>query len=99
MTITFDLDAEKEAQLRERARREGENCDLSEAARMIVSAWLDWEAEELAASVQALREAEQAIAEGRFRPLSEYVAEHRKKYGYPDNWSPLANEKDESCLP
>ena len=57
------------------------------------------EEREKAEMIEALRECEQILAEGRFRPLSECLEEHRKKYGYPADWSPIADEKDESCLP
>jgi len=84
--MTYTLDAELEARLKERPLDEGENLDLNETAQMIIRAWLDWEAEDMADAIEGIKRGQQAVAEGRTRPLSEFIAAQRKKYGRSAEW-------------
>lgn len=84
--MTIDLAPELEARLQERAQRRGKNADLNAAAQMMIQAYLDWEAQEIAETVEAIKEGEKAFDEGRWRPLADVIATQREKYGYPADW-------------
>ncbi len=95
--MILDLGAELEARLKERPLDEGENLDLNETAQMMIQAYLDWEAQELAESVAAIKEGEKAFEEGRWSPLADVIARHRAKYGYPENWPHNVNTEKEDA--
>ena len=87
MTIT--LRPETEARLRKRAERSGANP--GELADILLSSLLvddpgDMTAEEVAELWAGIRLGDQAVAEGRERPLKSYVAEQRKKHGFSAQW-------------
>ena len=82
MTITLTPDTE--ARLREKAERE--NSDINRVAESLISIALEWEAQERAETIAGVQRGEQAIREGRVRPLAEFVAEQRVKHGFPVTW-------------
>ena len=82
MTIT--LTPETEARLCEKAARESK--DISAVAEELISAALEWEAQDEAEAIEGIRRGLQDAAEGRVRPLEAFLADQRAKYGYPDTW-------------
>ncbi len=82
MTIT--LSPEAEARLNEKSRRDGK--DVNAVADALILAALDWEARDRAEAIEGVRRGDQAAAEGRERPLTEFFAEQRAKHGFPDSW-------------
>jgi hypothetical protein len=79
MTIT--LTPATEARLREQAAREG--ADINHVAEALIVAGLEWDAQELAETIEAVRLADQASAEGRECGLADFIAKQRRKYGFP----------------
>lgn len=82
MTIT--LSQETEARLREKAQREGE--DVNVVAEGLIALALDWETEERAETLAGVRRGDKAAAEGRERPLAEFLAEQRNRHGFASDW-------------
>jgi hypothetical protein len=82
MTIT--LTPKIEARLREKAQREG--SDINAVAEALILTALEWEAQERAEAVEAVRRSEQAAIEGRERLLAEFLAEQRVKHGFDPGW-------------
>ncbi len=82
MTITLSLEAE--ARLNEKAQRDGK--DLNTIADALILAALNREARDREESIEGVRRGDQAAAEGRERPLTEFFAEQRAKHGFPDSW-------------
>ena len=76
MTIT--LTPTIEARLREMAQRDGSNVNAV-AEALIVTA-LEWEAQEQAETIKAVRRSDQAAIDGRERPLAVFLAEQRAKH-------------------
>jgi predicted transcriptional regulator len=89
MTIT--LSPEAEARLNEKARRDGQ--DINTVADALILAALDWEARDRAETIEGIRRGDQAAAEGRERPLAEFFAEQRAKYGFPASWPHVSPEQ------
>ncbi len=73
-----------EAKLRETATREGQ--DMDELADALLAEGLEARALAFAASVAAIQEGLDAVAQGRTRPLESYIVEQRKKRGLPESW-------------
>lgn len=84
MTLTIQLPPEAELQLRERAAREGQGQEA--VAASVLAEALAWEAQDQAEAVKGVRLGEQAAAEGRERPLAEFLAEQRVKHGFSPDW-------------
>lgn len=84
MSILINLPPEVEAQLREKAVREGKEAEV--IASDAVARMLAWEAQERTEVIAAVRRSDAAAAEGRVRPLEEFVAEQRRKHGLPMSW-------------
>lgn len=87
MAITLTL--QTEMRLREKAARDAQ--DASALAEALLSALLGDEPEVLAESETAamwagIRRGDQAAAEGRERPLSDFLAEQRAKHGFSPGW-------------
>ena len=88
----FDLPGDLEQRLREEARRRGRNVDAV-VAEMLSDEFqrIDCEHAEV---VNAVRQADEAVAEGRERPLSAFLAAQRTKYGFPREWPNVVSDKD-----
>jgi predicted transcriptional regulator len=78
MTIT--ISSELEARLRDRARQEGQDPDT--VAEVLLSAALDWEAQERREAIAGIQRGLEAGAAGRVRPASEVFAEMRAKLAH-----------------
>ena len=74
------LTPETEARLREKAARDGQDMDA--VAESLLKYALEWEAQERAELIEAVRQSDQASADGRERPFSEFIAEQRVKHGF-----------------
>ncbi len=92
MNIT--LSPEAGARLREKAEHDGQ--DVNVLADTLILAALEWEAQDRAEAIEGVRRGDQAAAEGRERPLAEFFAEQRAKYGFPASWPHLAPEHNDS---
>jgi predicted transcriptional regulator len=84
MSITLDLAPEIEAALREKAHREGR--DAASVAGALVAEALTWEVQDRAEAIEGIRRGLEASAEGRVTPLSDVIAEARRRHGFPDSW-------------
>ncbi len=93
MTIT--LTPTTEARLREKAQREG--GDINAVAEALITAALEWEAQERAEAIAGVQRGEQATAEGRERPLVTFLAEQRSKHGFDVTWP--HDMADEQVIP
>lgn len=80
MLIT--LSPEAEARLREKARQDGR--DVNAIADDLIIAALEREARDRAEAIEGVRRGDQAAAEGRERPLADFLAEQREKHGITD---------------
>jgi len=78
------LTPETEARLREKAVRDGQ--DMNTVAEAMLKYALEWEALERAELIEAVRQSDQASAEGRERSLAEFIAEQRAKHGFAADW-------------
>jgi hypothetical protein len=85
MTIT--LRPETEAKLRETAERDGNDVNI--LADTLLSEGLEARAREHAEFVASLQKELDAAAQGRGKPLAQYVTEQRAKRGYPASWPSL----------
>jgi len=79
MTIT--LTPHTEEQLRETARREGQDIDI--LAEAILAESLALRARQFDEDVKAIQEGLDAVDQGRVRPFREFMAEHRRLYPDP----------------
>ena len=84
MRITIDLLSEHEAHIREKAAQEGKSSE--EIARNYIVGALEWEARDRAEALEGIRRGLEAAESGRARPLKDFIADQRRKYGYPDSW-------------
>jgi predicted transcriptional regulator len=75
MTIT--ISPELEARLKARAAEEGQEPDTM--AEVLLSAALDWEAQERSEAIAGIQRGLDAGAAGRVRPAAEVFAEMRSK--------------------
>ena len=88
------LTPETEARLREKAIRDGQDVDT--VAEAMLKYALEWEAQERDELIEAVRQSDQASAEGRERPFSEFVAEQRAKHGFAVNWPHATSENQDT---
>ncbi len=84
MTITIDLAPDLEAQLRQKAEREGKPVEAVVHAVLIGA--LTTEAEDRAEAIAGIQRGLDASAEGKVKPLSQVIAEARERHGFPDSW-------------
>jgi post-segregation antitoxin (ccd killing protein) len=82
MTITLSVTTE--ARLVEKAQQDG--TDVSAVAEALILAALEWDAQEMAETVSAIRRSDQAASEGRERPLQEFISEQRLKHKFAPDW-------------
>ena len=78
MSIT--LTQQTETRIQEKAKREGR--DVNAIADALISSALDWEAQEQSETLEGIRRGDQAVEEGRERPLQEFLSEQRSKHGF-----------------
>jgi predicted transcriptional regulator len=88
--MTIMLTPETEARLREKAEREGQ--DIHAVADALIAAALEWEAQERAEAIEGIRRGEQAAAEGRERPLADFLTDQRAKHGFPAEWPSVLDD-------
>lgn len=91
MTLTIDLPPEVLDQLQERAAREG--GDAASVAASLLLAALDQEPSSSMDPVAAIQEGLADVADGRMRPLSDFIADQRSRHSLPDlpdNWQGAA---------
>jgi len=75
------LKPERKAQLEEYAKRLGQ--DPASALDDALAAYLEWERQDFAEAVEAVRKGHEDVKAGRTRPSSEFLADMRRKYGLP----------------
>ena len=89
MTITIDLEAGVEAQLREKAAREGQKAEA--VAARVLAEILAWEDQERARVIEGVRRGLDDSAAGRTTPLKEWDDRMRVKHDIPSDAKPLTN--------
>ena len=76
--MTLNIAPETETRLREMAQREGQDVDTFTEA--LLTDALAERARQLTDDADAVREALQAVQEGRERPFTEFLAEHQARH-------------------
>lgn len=76
--MTISITPELETRLRHRAERKGE--DLDAVVEVLLSAALEWEAQEQIEAVAGIQRGLDASAAGRVRPASEVLADMRARH-------------------
>ena len=71
----------RRAQLEEYAQRHGQ--DPATALDEALAAYLEWESQDSAEAVEAIRRGHEDIAAGRTRPAAEFLSEMRRKHDLP----------------
>jgi predicted transcriptional regulator len=80
MTFVVNLSPELEAQLREKAIRQGQDIDT--VASELLASILEEEAQD-AAAVKGIQQGLDDFSAGNFRSFDEYADEQRQKYNLP----------------
>jgi len=88
MTLTIQLPPEAEKRLQAIAARQGQ--DAATVAATVLTDALEWEAQDLAASVEGIQRGLDDFAAGRYRPFAEFAEEQRRKYDLPPGESRTA---------
>ncbi|HEY9884334.1 MAG TPA: hypothetical protein V6C98_12065 [Thermosynechococcaceae cyanobacterium] len=78
MTIVISLSPEIEAQLREKAARQGQDINLV-AAELLYNA-LAWELQDSEAAIKGIQQGLDAFEVGQARSFQAFAEEQRKKY-------------------
>jgi predicted transcriptional regulator len=78
---TIRLKPERKRQLEDYARRHGQ--DPAVALNDVLAAALEWENQDYQEAVEGIRRGVADVDAGRTRPASEFLAEVRRKYGFP----------------
>jgi predicted transcriptional regulator len=78
---TIPLKPERKAQLEDYAHRHGQ--DPAAALDDVLSAALEWERQDYQEAVEGIRRGAEDVNAGRTRPAAEFLAEVRRKYGFP----------------
>jgi predicted transcriptional regulator len=78
---TIRLKPELKTQLEDYARRHGQ--DPAVALDDVLAAALEWESQDYQEAVEGIRRGVEDIDAGRTRPATEFLAEVRRKYGFP----------------
>jgi predicted transcriptional regulator len=78
---TILLKPERKAQLEDYARRHGQ--DPVVALDAVLAAVLEWESQDYQDAVDGIRRGLEDVNAGRTRPAAEFLAEVRRKYGFP----------------
>jgi predicted transcriptional regulator len=82
MSVTIHLPPDLEKLLRERAEERGQ--DEEALATQVLANVLRWDERERRETIEGVQRGLRAAAEGRCRPLEEFVAEQVRKYNLPD---------------
>jgi predicted DNA-binding protein len=88
----FDLPDDIERRLRETAKKSGKTVDM--VAAELISEQFERMDQERTEVINAIKLADKAIAESREKPLVEFVAEQRSKYGFPREWPNVISDKE-----
>lgn len=83
MSIVISLSPELEAQLREKAARQGQDISLT-AAEMLADA-LAWEAQDSEQAIEGIKQGLDDFDAGRFRSFDDFAAEQRSKFNLLDD--------------
>ncbi len=75
------LKPERKTQLEDYARRHGQ--DPAAALDDVLASALEWESQDYQEAVEGIRRGVEDIDAGRTRLASEFLAEVRRKYGFP----------------
>jgi predicted transcriptional regulator len=75
------LKPERKAQLEEYASRHGQ--DPAAALDDALAVYLEWERLDYADAVQGIRQGYEDMKAGRTRPAAEFLADMRRKHGFP----------------
>lgn len=78
---TIPLKPERKAQLEDYAQRHGQ--DPAAALDDVLAAALEWERQDYQEAVEGIRRGAEDVKGGRTRPAAEFLAEVRRKYGFP----------------
>ncbi len=78
---TIPLKPERKAQLEDYAQRHGQ--DPAAALDDVLAAALEWERQDYQDAVEGIRRGAEDVKAGRTRPAAEFLAEVRRKYGFP----------------
>jgi predicted transcriptional regulator len=78
MTIVISLSPEIEAQLREKAARQGQDINL--VAAELLSNALAWELQDSEAAIKGIQQGLDAFEVGQARSFQAFAEEQRKKY-------------------
>lgn len=78
---TISLKPERKAQLEDYAQRHGQ--DAAAALDDVLGAALEWERQDYQEAVEGIRRGVEDVNAGRTRPAAEFLAEVRRKYGFP----------------
>jgi hypothetical protein len=81
MTLTIHLAPEEEAELHQKAVREG--LDAEQIAHDVLIQALQWEAQDRSEAIEGIKLGTEAFEQGRFRRVSEFEGEQRAKYALP----------------
>lgn len=77
----ISLKPERKAQLEEYASRHGQ--DPAAALDDALAVYLEWERQDYADAVQGIRQGYEDMKAGRTRPAAEFLADMRRKHGFP----------------
>ena len=77
MTIT--LNPQIEERLREKAERDGQNVDM--LANSLITAALEWEAQDQMETVEGIRRGLEDFATGRYSPAAQVFSEIKARHG------------------
>jgi predicted transcriptional regulator len=81
MTFVVNLSPELEAQLREKAIRQGQDIDT--VASDLLASILQEEAQDSAEAVKGIQQGLDDFSAGNFRSFDEYADDQRQKYNLP----------------
>ena len=75
------LKPERKAELEEYAQRHGQ--DPASALDEALAAYLEWERQDFDDAIAGIRRGDADVKAGRTRPASEFLADMRRKHGFP----------------
>lgn len=81
MAIVVTLSPEIEAQLREKALRQGQDINL--VAAELLATILEWEAQDSEEAVKGIQRGLEDFEKGHFRSFNQFAEEQRRKYNLP----------------
>lgn len=81
MPLTITLDPTTEAQLRAKAKDQGQ--DINTLAAQLLTALLTWEDQETQAAIAGIQQGLDDFEAGNFRSFDDFVAEQQQKHGLP----------------